>query len=205
MEDIAHLREVLDRIENKLLAASKIYSALQFQLWVVIMTLYYIMTSFMKDVPWQFTAIYWTVGFVIFIYCSSIIWKKLQNLHDTAGKGMKNPAAFGWSIAASWIVGSIVGWALVPNLLKPVYPELAVGIGYLVFIGLSVLGMFLAFLHFEKRVEREMLSAFLIPLAGIAGISTMYVHPMVYAGFVVALGFSITVVLYIYAAFKTLG
>jgi len=33
----------------------------------------------------------------------------------------------------------------------------------------------------------------------------MQVHPMIYAGFFVALGFSITVVLYIYMAFKTLG
>jgi hypothetical protein len=205
MEEVAHLREVLDKIESKLLAASKIYSALQFQLWVVIMTLYYIFTSFMKNVPWHFTALYWSVGFVIFIYLSGLIWKRLRNLQDTAGKSMKNPAAFGWSIAASWITGSLVGWLLVPYLLGSAYPQVAVGIGYLVFISISVLGMFLTILHFEGRVEREMVPAFLIPLLGIAGIGVMQVHPMIYAGFFVALGFSITVVLYIYMAFKTLG
>lgn len=205
MEDVAHLREVLDRIEAKLIAASKIYTALQFQLWIVIMTLYYISISFMKEIPWQFTAIYWIVGFIIFIYFSSLIWKRLGTLRNSAGKKMKNSASFGWSIASSWIAGSIIGWTVVPYFLQGMDPDMVAGIAYLVFIGLSVLGMFLTFLYFQRRVEWEMIPAFVIPLLGIFGIGIMHVHPMTYGGFLVALGFSITVVLYIYMAFKTLG
>ncbi len=205
MEEVKQLMEVLDRVESKLLAARKIYLALQFQAWVVIMSLYYLLLSFLPDVSWQFTAIYWTVGFVIFIYCTSIIWRRLSALYNNAGKVMRNPAAFGWSIAASWGIGAFVGWFIVPYFLSFGYPEVANGVGYLVFIGVSVLGMFLAHIHFVKRVEGEMIPAFLLPLLGIAGIGMVNVYPMVYAGYVVAFSFSLTVALYIYSTFKTIG
>jgi len=204
MEDVAQLKNVLDRIEAKLIAASKIYIALQFQLWIVIMALYYVLISMMSYVPWQFVAAYWSVGFILFMYGSSLIWKRLANLVSSAGRKMKS-GALGMGIGASWGIGALIGWFLVPYLLTPIYPSIATGIGYLVFIGTSVLGMFLAQMHFTSRADKEMIPAFLIPYLGIAGIGVANMHPMVYGGFVVAFGFSATVVLYLYSAFRTLG
>lgn len=200
------LKEVLERVEEKLIAAGKIYSALQFQVWVVIMTLYYLIIGPLKTIPWQLTAVYWILAFAVFAYFTSLIWKRLSMLYLASDKTLKTSQAFGASIALSWIVGAIVGWTLIPKYLPfDISPQSKLAVGYLTFISLAVFGMFITFMHFAKKVEKEMIPAFLVPALAIPIILKIAVSTMAYAGFVVALGFALTVLAYIYNAFKTLG
>ncbi|AHF81250.1 hypothetical protein [Thermococcus paralvinellae] len=202
MED---LKTVLEKVEEKLIAAEKIYAAMQFQVWIVIATLYYIIIGPLKTIPWQLTAIYWTSAFVVFAYFTKIIWKRLVKLYLSAGRKIVSFSAFGWAIAFSWISGTILGWIIIPRCLGTFEPLVALGIGYLVFISWSVFGMFLAFWYFGKSLEKEMIPAFLIPALAIPLIPKVAKAAMIYAGFVVVFAFGLTVLAYIYSAFKSLG
>ncbi len=200
------LKAVLERVEEKLIAAEKIYAAMQFQVWIVIVTLYYVLIGPLKTVPWQLTAIYWISAFIVFAYFTKIIWKRLIKLHLSAGRKTVSFSEFGWAIAFSWISGTILGWIIIPRYLSGTFePLVALGIGYSIFISWSVFGMFLAFWYFEKSLEKEMIPAFLIPALIIPLIPKVAKAAMVYAGFTVAFAFGLTVLAYIYSAFKSLG
>ncbi|NJE25650.1 hypothetical protein E3E22_03240 [Thermococcus sp. MV5] len=200
------LKAVLERVEEKLIAVGKIYVAMQFQVWVVIMVFYYLIIGPLKTIPWQLTAIYWTLAFGVFAYFTKIIWERIVKLHLSAGRKMESSSAFGWAITLSWISGFAVGWIAIPKYLSETFESLvALGIGYLIFISWAVFGMFLAFWHFGKRLEKEMIPAFLIPALAIPLIPKVANVAMVYAGFAVAFAFGLTALAYIYSAFKTLG
>ncbi|MBO8175299.1 MAG: hypothetical protein H0Z18_08575 [Thermococcus sp.] len=206
MRTMEELKAVLERVEEKLIAAGKIYAAMQFQVWVVIMVFYYIIIGPLETIPWQLTAVYWTLAFMVFAYFTRMIWERLVKLHLSAGRKMESSSTFGLSIALSWVSGFIVGWIAVPKYLSGTFePLVALGIGYLIFISWAVFGMFLAFWHFGKSLEREMIPAFLIPALAIPLIPKVAKAAMVYAGFIVAFAFGLTVLAYIYSAFKTLG
>lgn len=205
-ENMEELKEVLERVEGKLIAAEKIYLALQFQVWVVIMTFYYLIIGPLKTVPWQLAAVYWTLALVVFAYFTGLVWKKLSMLYLASNKTLKTSRAFGASMALSWVVGAIVGGILIPKYTPfDTSPQSKLAVGYLTFIGLAVFGMFITFMHFAKKVEKEMIPAFLVPGLAIPIIPKIAEGAMAYAGFAVALGFTLTVFAYIYNAFKILG
>jgi len=206
MEEVKNLKNVLERIEEKLIAAGKIYAAMHFQVWAVIMAGYYITIGPLKAVPWQLTITYWVLASAAFTYFTRIIWKRLVKLHLSAGRKIMGGSAFGWAMVLSWISGTILGWFIVPRHLSGTFePWVALGIGYLTFISWSVFGMFLSIWHFEKSLEKEMIPAFLIPALIIPLIPRVADVAMIYAGFAVAFAFGLTVLAYIYSAFRTLG
>ena len=206
IEQMDELREVLERIEEKLISAGKIYSAIQFQIWLVAMVLYYLIIGPLSTVPWQLTAAYWILAFIVFAYFSSKIWRRLVNLFRSYGKATGSSPSFGLGITLSWIAGSVIGWVLIPSLVSaPLNPLQSVAIGFLTFISISVFGMFLTFLYFAKSLESEMIPAFLIPAAAIPVVWLGSVQAsMVYAGFIVTFAFSLTVIAYLLSAFKAL-
>jgi hypothetical protein len=204
MEDVGELKDVLERIEAKLIAAGKIYSAIQFQIWLIAMVLYYLIIFPLSVVPWQLTAAYWILALIAFAYFSSKIWKRLINLFRSHGKDARSSPAFGMGISLSWICGSIVGWMLIPKTLSDLQIHQSLAIGFLSFISISVFGMFLTFLYIAKSFEKEMIPAFLIPAVAIPAIQSISGGHMVYAGFSIAFAFSLTVIAYLFSAFRTI-
>jgi hypothetical protein len=210
--NIDELKEALERIEEKLISAEKVYSAMQFQIWLVAMILYYLIISPFRYVPWQLTATYWILAFIVFAYFSSRILKRLINLLGSYGKDMKSSPAFGMGIALSWTCGLVIGWVLVPKAISGVMElHQSIAVGFLSFISISVFGMFVTFLYFAKSFEREMIPAFLIPALTIPTIGSIQVPTIgniptsvVYAGLSVGLAFSLTVLAYLISAFRVI-
>ncbi len=203
-QNIIELKKTLERIEEKLISAGKIYSAIQFQIWLVVMLLYYIILALFHSIPWQLTASYWLSAFVLFSYASMKIWKRMINLFKSYGGYMEKKPSFGLGMALSWIFGAVMGWMIIPATLLQMGVEKISAIGFLSFIGISVFGMFLTFFYFAKSLEKEMIPAFLIPALAIASLGIVTIESMIYAGFAVGFGFSLTVLAYLYTAFRAL-
>jgi len=205
-QNFSELKEAIERIEEKLMSASKIYSAIQFQVWLTLMILYYIIIGLLKTVPWQLTAIYWISALTVFGYVSMKILERLKKLLKSYGKGANDSRYFGITMALSWITGAIIGWSIVPSALinAGLDVSMAVAIGFLSFISISVFGIFLTFLYFANRFEKEMIPAFLIPSLSIMLMGRVTMESMVYAGFSIGLGYSLTVLSYLYTTFKAL-
>ncbi|AFL95206.1 hypothetical protein CL1_1003 [Thermococcus cleftensis] len=202
MEEVRELKSVLERVEGKLIAAGKLYGAMSFAVWLAVMLLYYVIIG-VFDLPWQFNIVYWPVAFILAMGFTGRIWRRLQKLGMATGKEVESSTTGGILIAVSWITGIALGWGVIPRLDPGVNAEASLAVGFLSFITLSVFGMWLVFAKYSG-VEREIIPSFLIPALGIALAAKMESGAMVWAGFLVALGFSLSVLLYIYSAFKAI-
>ncbi|NJE02061.1 hypothetical protein [Thermococcus sp. JdF3] len=202
MEDVRELKTILERVEGKLIAAGKMYGAMNFGAWLSVMLLYYVIIG-VFDLPWQFNIVYWPVAFMLAMGFTGRVWKRLQRLGMVTGNEVESSTTGGILIAFSWITGIILGWGLVPRMNLGVNPDSSLAVGFLSFIAFSVFGMWLIFAKYSG-VEWEIIPSFLIPALGIAFAAKMESGAMVWAGFLVALGFSLSVMLYIYSAFRAI-
>ena len=193
MEEVKALRETLERVEGKLIAAGKMYGAMSFAVWLVILMLYYVILALVKP-SWQFNVLYWPIAFALAMKFSGDIWKRFTRL-----AGIEESRKEGIKIALVWLLGFILGWVVLPPMLnRPIDTE--IGLALLTFISFSVGGMFLV----AMRSEREMIPAFAVPALLIPVTYNMEAGASLMAGFGVGLGYSITVLLYLYSAFKAI-
>ena len=202
MEEVTELRNVLERVEGKLIAAGKIYGAMNFGVWSSIMLLYYVMLGIF-DISWQFNLIYWPLGFAVAMVFTGRIWKRLKRLGRVTGREIEGSKTSGILVMASWITGIILGWGIIPRMGVGVSEGAALAVGFLSFITLSIFGMWLVFARYSG-VEREIIPSFLIPAMGIPIVWNMETGAMVWAGFTVALSFALTILWYLYSAFKAI-
>ncbi|NJE85490.1 hypothetical protein E3E23_06585 [Thermococcus sp. CX2] len=202
MEEVRELKSVLERVERKLIAAGKLYGALNFAVWLAIMLLYYDILALL-DIPWQFNLVYWPIAFIVAITFTGRVWKRFVEIAKATGREVESSKREGMLIALSWILGIVIGWGVIPQTSIAVNAEARLAVGFLSFITLSILGMFLVIAKFSGT-EKEMIPAFLIPGIHIPVVWNMENGAMILAGFVVALGFAVTVLLYIHNAFKAI-
>ncbi len=205
MDDVKELKDVLDRIEKKLIAASKMYNAMNFAIWLVVVTLFYVLmplpgngSAFLR---W-FVAIYWFSAVVIVLIFQRKTWKMVYRLKKERDEG--NIRRFGIFVSTSWIVGAIIGWVLIPQMGISTDSDINFAIGFLSFIAISVFGMWVSMMKYY-RMEIEIIPAFLIPAIGIP--ITVFMNQGVvwfWSGLVVALGYSITALWELYSAFRTI-
>ena len=201
MSDMSELRDVLNRIEAKLVAAGKMYSALNFAIWEAVMILYYLLSAFFGLGGWE-SAVYWIAAFGVAMYFSMRIWKRLRAI-ELAGEQKRSTDALGMLTGMSWGIGALIGWFIVPWLNLGGSRDMSLAIGLLSFITVSVLGMWVSFLAYRVR-DHEMIPSFLIPALGIPAIFCVSSAAIVVGGFFVALGFTLTVILYLYSAFRVI-
>ena len=201
MNDVKELKDVLSRIEGKLIAASKMYSALNFAMWEGVMVLYYIFLGIYNLAPWE-TALYWIVAFAVAMYFSGIVWKRLDLLEKSVKKEYKGNHA-GVFVGLSWGIGALLGWWIIHMMHLGVNEESSMAIGFLSFIAISVFGMWLTFTLYNLR-SFEMLPAFVVPVLGIPFVMNLQNGSMVLGGFFVAFGFTLTIVWYLYNAFRVI-
>ena len=107
-------------------------------------------------------------------------------------------------IGISWGIGAAVGWFLVPSMNMGANDMASMAMGFLSFVSISIFGMWLSFIKYKISAE-EMLPSFLIPAIGIPIAMIMKTDAMTWAGFLVAIEFSITILWYLYSAFKYVG
>ncbi|WP_370520071.1 hypothetical protein [Thermococcus sp. LS1] len=199
MEEVRELKSVLEKVERKLIAAGKMYGALNFAVWLAIMLLYYDILALL-DVPWQFNLVYWPIAFIVAITFTGRVWKRFVKIAKATGREMESSKREGMLIAFSWILGIAIGWIAIPQTSIAVNAEARLAVGFLSFITISIAGMF----ALVMRGEKEMIPAFLIPGIHIPIVWNMENGAMILAGFVVALGFAVTILIYIHNAFKAI-
>ncbi len=198
MEDVKELKDVLERVEGKLIAAEKIYAALNFGIWVVVMSLFFVLLGAL-ELGRAWSALYWGAAMAVGIYASVRLWKRVATIRGIPGGGKKTGAG----IALSWVIGSIVGWFVVPSVSTiGVSEDARFAVGFLVFIGLSLLGEWL--IIGRKSREYEMIPSFLLPLLGIPVAWNIKEAAILWAGFLVAASYGITILLYLYSAFRAI-
>ncbi|WP_209475691.1 hypothetical protein [Thermococcus stetteri] len=200
MEEVRELKGVLERVEGKLIAAGKMYGAMNFGAWLCVMLFYYVIVG-LFDLPWQFNLVYWPAGFFVAMSFTGKAWRMFKRVGEVTGEKLEPSKSGATLVIASWVAAVIIGWGILPRLGLGVNMEASSAVGFLTFITLGVLGMWLVFARYGGA-EREMIPAFLLPAVGIPLARGMESGAMAWAGFLVALGFSITIMWYIYSAFK---
>ncbi len=190
MEDVKELKNVLERIEEKLIAAENIYGAMNFTFWLAVMTLFYILIGLFGT---GFSAIYWCIAIILGIVFTKRIWSRFVKIHISKSDRMTFVL-----IAFSWMIGSVVGWVIIPSILEAgVETKLATGL--LTFISLSLFGQWITLT--KGKGGWEMLPSFLLP-AIMLPFAWNVERALDWAGFVIALGFLVTIMLYLNSAFR---
>ncbi|AIU69341.1 hypothetical protein TEU_02715 [Thermococcus eurythermalis] len=204
MEEIDELKNVLERVEGKLIAAGKMYGAMNFGIWLAAMAVFYTLYGVFDMSGWA-SALYWAGAIMVVVPLTARIWRRLEGLYsavypDAKERGDKKAA---FLIGLPWAIGSIVGWGLIPSLeWVGVSTDARLGVGFLSFIAISIFGMWL--LMTRGRGEREMMPSFVLPLLAIPVVWRMETGAVVWAGFVVTAGYSFTVLWYLHSAFKAI-
>lgn len=202
MEDVKELKNVLERVEGKLIAAGKMYGAMNFGAWLSVMLLYFVLLG-LFEVNWRFNLIYWSVAFIVAMTFTGRVWGRLKRLGKVTGREMETSRTGAILVALSWTAGIVLGWIIVPRMNLGVTPDASLAVGFLTFIVVSIFGMWLVFARYGGA-EHEIIPAFLLPALGIPLAREMESGTMVWAGFLVALGFSATVLWYLYSAFRAI-
>ncbi|BAA30160.1 hypothetical protein [Pyrococcus horikoshii] len=97
MEEVRELKEVLDKVEKKLVAAFYIYTALIYSAWLATMGGYLLM---MLLAP-KYIGFYWIIGITLIILVTVKVYKTY--LKGEAGEGK---VGYAWLIG--WIIGGIL-------------------------------------------------------------------------------------------------
>ncbi len=195
-ENLEELKVVLKRVVNKILATEKICIALNFQVWIVIMSGYYLIIAPLEKIPIWLTLCYWITGAVVFVYISRSIWRKATLLISEG-----NIRKINIGILISWIIASILGWFLVPSVLDAQFLQ-RLAVGLLSFLSLGVFGMIITIYLNTKKIAVEMIPATAIPALLIPAVFLVKGNPMDFAGMCAVFSYGTTVILYIYRAFK---
>jgi len=193
MEEVKELKSVLERVEGKLVVAEKAYAALNFAVWLTIMAGYYIVTAFTGS-GMAVSIAYWLIGAGIGIYFTGKIWEMYLKLTARDRRGGRKA---GVGIALSWLVGSLSGWVVVPAVVHTTGDTL-IGLSLLTFISISLLGQTLVVRDWES------IPSFLLPAIAVPFLFSIHEGAAIWAGFVIAAGFGLTIVLYLYSAFKAI-
>ena len=199
MEEVKELKDMLERVERKLIAAQYMYGAMWFTAFLVAMGLYYVLGAIL-GFSGIFSAIYWIGAFVFIGWIGTMIGKRLEALLRAQEK--REGSSYS-PIFLSWIVGAIIGWGIVPRLNLGITEEASVAAGSLTFIFLGVFGMWLTSIK-AGIVDKAMIPAYLLPALGIPIVLGMEKGAIIWAGFLVTTGYALTSLLYLYFAFKVI-
>ncbi len=203
MEDVKELKDVLERVEGKLIAAEKMYSAMNFALWLSVMAFYYLLNG-LVTLRGPVSLGYWMVAIVLAVPLTIKIWNRLKGLYSTFyPNSRRNGRKIAVLVTLPWVVGSAVGWWLIPSITSiGVSADARLGVGFLSFIGISLLGQWLVMT--QGRCEFEMMPSFILPLLAIPIAWNMNSGTITWVSFVVATGFSLTILWYLYSAFRAI-
>ncbi|WP_456369406.1 hypothetical protein [Geoglobus sp.] len=197
MEDAEELRKILEKIERKIVAVGKIYSAINFAYWLMVMSVFYVILAFFRP-SGTISAVYWVVAMIAGVAVSGILFRRIMRIAKRSGekRGSRTVAAF---IFLSWVAGAILGFLVLPATLSAGF-----GAALLSFLSISLFGMW-AVLSYSGGLELEMVPSFLITAIGAVVAFTSAEDLSVWAGFVIVTAFSVTMLLYLYSAFRIIG
>ncbi|WP_297070307.1 hypothetical protein [Thermococcus sp.] len=204
MEDVRELKDVLERVEERIIAAGKVYSAMNFAFWLTVMMVYYVLEG-VVNMRGKASAVYWGGAILLGIPLTIRIWRRLERLCAAFHPGARRAGrGIATQIALAWILGSVIGFFIIPSMASVgVSPDARFATGLLSFISIAILSQWL--LTTAGRGEFEMIPAFLLPALAIPVVWHMESGAIIWAGFVIATGFSVTILWYLYSAFKAIA
>ncbi len=197
------MKEVIEKIEKKLIASSKIYAAMNYGIWAVILIIYeviYVPLIIYKPTEAWFTAhppyagviigVFWTVAVIFLVYVNVIAWKKIKQLKvEMVSKSRRH------SIIVGWVVGAAFFW--LPMLI---HASWASSLGFLLFIISGNIGIYLCCRNYESFAT--IFSAIIaIPFIFFASLDMAW---FLAVGFVAG-GYAISTMLYLWSTFKLVG
>lgn len=199
MSDVNELKKVLSDLEKKLISVEKIFAAFPFALWMAIM-LFYSNVAGVLQVPWEFNMVYWAAAVIIAVFFMTKCWEKVAQLSRVMNKNVVlSKTKVLMLTGLPWIIGAIIGWGFIPMIHLSANPEVNIALGLISFIVISVFGMFLALAKYT--VQKEMIPAFIIPPISIPLVLGA-TNAMEVACSSIALGYTLTILWYLYSAFK---
>ncbi|WP_297437280.1 hypothetical protein, partial [Thermococcus sp.] len=174
-----------------------------FALWLSVMAFYYLLNG-LVTLRGPVSLGYWMVAIVLAVPLTIKIWNRLKGLYSTFyHNSRRNGRKIAVLVTLPWVVGSAVGWWLIPSITSiGVSADARLGVGFLSFIGISLLGQWLVMT--QDRCEFEMMPSFILPLLAIPIAWNMNSGTITWVSFVVATGFSLTILWYLYSAFRAI-
>ncbi len=195
MEEVKELKSILERVEGKLIAAGSIYGATNFAYWLFIMSLFYVISEIV-NLPAMAIGFYWGGAVLGGFVFTGRVFRSLINLYITSGRKVGSFPM--WRLIIPWSTGAIAGWWVIPTTLNaPSNVRFAVGL--LSFIAISLFGQWALLTR-----DRESIPAFSIPALAILVALTRNTGASSWAGFAIATGFSLTILLYLHSAFRAI-
>ncbi len=203
MEDVRELKEVLERVEGKIVAAGKVYSAMNFAFWLTVMAVYYVLEGIV-NMRGGASAVYWGGAILIGIPLTVRIWKRFERLCVAFHPGAKRAGRRKFIlITIAWVLGSAIGFFIIPSMSSVgVSPDARFATGLLTFISIAIFSQWL--FTTAGREEFEMTPAFTFPALAIPVVWNMKAGAILWAGFVIVTGFSISILWYLYSAFRAI-
>ncbi len=194
MEEVKELKNILERVESKLIAAGSIYAAINFAYWLFVMSLFYVISE-VVNLPGM-VIVYWSGAILGGFIVAGRVFKRLINLYIASGRKVGSFPI--WRLIVPWSTGVIIGWWVIPVTLKAA-PDVKFAVGLLSFIAISLFGQWALLTK-----DMESIPAFLIPALAIIVVLTMNTGTSSWAGFAIATGFSLTVLWYLHSAFRAI-
>ncbi|WP_232460876.1 hypothetical protein [Thermococcus gorgonarius] len=108
MEEVKELKDVLERIEGKLIAVGKMYGARNFGAWISVMLFYYVILG-LFEVSWRFNLIYWPVAFAIAMTFTRRVWKRFKRRGKVTGREVEVLKTGTILMVLSWTAGTVLG------------------------------------------------------------------------------------------------
>ena len=198
------MKEVIEKIEKKLIASSKIYAAMNYGIWAAILIIYEIMfvplfiykpteVWFSTHPPYAgiMVGVFWTIAIGFLVYVNKIAWKKMKQLNvEKSSKYNSHPMIIGWVIAAVFFV--------LPSLL--IHASWAYSLGFLLFIITGNIGIYICCRNYESFAS--IASAIIaIPFIFFVSLDMAWFLAI---GFVAG-GYAISTMLYLWSTFRLVG
>ena len=195
MEEVRELKNVLERVEGKLIAAGSIYGAINFAYWLFVMSLSYVINA-VVNLPAVLVGLYWGGAILGGVAVAGRTFRRLINLYMASGRRVRGFPM--WRLVVPWGTGAVAGWGIIPAFVSGT-PDVRFAVGLLSFIVISLFGQW-------ALVTKDMASvpAFLIPALAIPLARGMGSDAAVLAGFAIATGFALTILLYLHSAFRAI-
>ncbi len=180
MEDIRGLKDVLERVEGKLVVVRYVHVALAFVYWATVLAIFYLILDIVKRIG-EPTAIAFWLSAVMLYYP---IWSRTKKILGL------NFRAFAFKIVIPLLLVIVLNFWIVSSLMTFMSPDRATSVGLLCSISMYLLIVALIVKARRGRFPKEMLPA-ILSFAFIPMIFSVD-DPLVFIGYVIMTTYGIS-------------
>ena len=192
MEELKDLKDVLERVEGKLLVVKYVHVALAFVYWSTVLAVFYLILDIVRRIPGEYAMAFWIFAIILYYPIWRItkkIWSKPKDF---------SLRSFALKMFIPLIVILILNFYVVGVMATLISPDRAIAIGLLCSISAYLLIIALIVRAKEGRFPKEMLPAILTfafsPLVLIVD------DPLIFIGYVIMATYGVTALIFLIKA-----